>query len=235
MDGTAITLDTLVEEAGLPRPVITAYSSPSPQVGRLGKVHYTHDAMIDLIIERPFLSQNDLAAHFGYTPGWVSQIIASDAFQSKLAKRREEIIDPAIRATIEERIKALVIQSIEVLKRKLEGTGTGNVTDKLALGVMEASTRALGYGARGPLVQNNTQFVVQVPAKSSDPAAWEKSYGSQRAEKPAAHKPVTLDGSSEREVGLAAGAAESSPVPAVATKEASHAGVPGPIVDAQHA
>lgn len=133
------------------------------------KVHYSHDAMIDLIIESPWVSQNELAAHFGYTAGWVSQVIAADAFQARLAERKNELVDPAIRATIEERFKALVIQSFEVLKRKLEAP---RVSDELALGAMNGAAKALGYGARGPLIQNNAHFVVQLPGKAATAEEW---------------------------------------------------------------
>jgi hypothetical protein len=127
--------------------------------------------MIELIIQNPWISQNELAAHFGYTPGWVSQVIASDAFQEKMALRKSELIDPAIRATVEERFRALVIQSYEVLKRKLEV----NPSDDLALGVMNGAARALGYGARpAATTQVNNSFVVQLPSKSESSEAWIK-------------------------------------------------------------
>lgn len=136
--------------------------------GALKTVRYSHDAMIDLIISNPWTRQREIAAHFGYTEGWVSQVFTSDSFQSRLAERKEELIDPAIRSTIEERFKALVYQSFEVLKRKLEGP---QVSDDLALGVLNGAAKALGYGARAPLaIQQN--FVVQVPAKSVDSEAW---------------------------------------------------------------
>ena len=80
---------------------------PSGANRGVARVSYTHDAMIDAIIHNPTISQNQLAAHFGYTPGWVSQIIASDAFQARLAERTGELVDPTIRASVEDRFKAL--------------------------------------------------------------------------------------------------------------------------------
>ncbi len=101
--------------------------------------------MIDLVLQNPMISQNDLAEHFGYSAAWTSIIFNSDAFQARLAARKEEIIDPLIRGRIEEAIKGLVGQSVEILREKLAGA---NPSTDLALEVFKASTRAAGYGAR---------------------------------------------------------------------------------------
>mgnify|MGYP003429802526 CR=1 FL=1 len=111
------------------------------------KVSYSHDAMIDFIIADPTITQNALATKFGYTAGWVSQIIASDAFQARLAERTGELVDPTIRATVEEKFRGIVIRSLEILKEKLDRP-TAQIPDNLALRSIELSSRALGYGAR---------------------------------------------------------------------------------------
>lgn len=134
----------------------------------VAKLNYSHKAMIDEIVKNPHVSQGSLASIFGYTPGWISQVIATDAFQAALAERKNEIIDPVLRATVEERLKGLVLQSIDKLMTKMEG----NPSDDLTLGVLTAATKALGYGAKniGPVINN--QFVVQVPAKAVSSAQW---------------------------------------------------------------
>lgn len=131
--------DQLIDELkGSPRPAERAAT-----MGRLQKVRYTHQAMIDLIIEHPEYTQNQLAAHFGYTPGWISNVLASDAFQAAMAARREEIVDPELKASIEERFRALVIRSLEVLQAKLNAPA---VSDQVALRAAELGAKALGVG-----------------------------------------------------------------------------------------
>jgi hypothetical protein len=100
--------------------------------------------MADLILSNPAVSQGEIARHFGYTEGWVSQVIASDAFQAFIASRKDEIIDPMLRGAVEESFKGLVLQSIARLREKLEA----NPSDQLVLEVFKNSARALGYGAR---------------------------------------------------------------------------------------
>lgn len=121
--------------------------APAPTMGRLQRVSYTHQALIDLIIEQPELTQNQLAAHFGYTPGWISNILASDAFKEAMAGRREEILDPALKATVKERFEALTIQSLMVLQRKLS---QDQVSDQVALRAAELGAKALGVGGHAP-------------------------------------------------------------------------------------
>lgn len=126
--------------------------SPAATMGRLAKVRYTHEAMIEFILtnggkppeER--LTQGQIAAHFGYTEGWISNILAADAFQAALAARRAQIMDPEIVASIEERFKALTIQSLKVLQTKLTAPV---VSDQVALRCAELGAKALGVGGHG--------------------------------------------------------------------------------------
>jgi hypothetical protein len=117
--------------------------STAPTMGRLQKVRYTHEAMIDFIIENPGVSQDHLAAHFGFTPSWISNILASDSFQTAMARRKEEVVDPYLKASIEERFRALVIKSLDVLQAKLEAPV---VSDQVALRAAELGAKALGIG-----------------------------------------------------------------------------------------
>ncbi len=133
------------------------------------KVSYTHDAMIDMIVEKPTITQAELALNFGYTPGWVSQVINSDAFRERLAARKDDLVDPRIRMTLEDRIKGLVDTSLEILAKKLNDTQNMHV----AVRVFDVGVRALGYGAKGAGagVQINN-YVALVPPKANNPTQW---------------------------------------------------------------
>jgi hypothetical protein len=125
---------------------------PGPQ-----KVRYTHDAMINCIIANPAVSQNDLAKYFGYSAPWISQIIASDAFQARLSQRTEELVDPTILLSVKEQFNALVLTSLAILREKLKAP---NPPDNLVLRSLEVGSRALGYGARdiGTPITNNVNI-----------------------------------------------------------------------------
>lgn len=124
--------------------------------------------MADLLIANPAISQNAIAAHFGYTPGWVSQVINSDAFQAYLETRREELVNPVIMASVEEKLMALAKKSIDVLQEKLALEPKADT----ALKSLEVSTRALGYGAKDRGADVNVQFVVALPPKAQNADTW---------------------------------------------------------------
>lgn len=117
----------------------------APTMGNLQKLRYTHEAMVDLIVQNPAISQGQIAAAFGYTQAWVSNILASDAFQERLAARREAIVDPVLRLTLEERFRALTQRSLEVLMEKLHKP---QVSDTVALRAAELGARALNIGGQ---------------------------------------------------------------------------------------
>jgi hypothetical protein len=103
--------------------------------------------MVDLIVARPGISQNEIAAHFGYTASWVSLIITSDAFQSRLAARKDELVDPAIRLEIEAHFKGVIARSLAILEHKLSKS-PDTIPDNLALRALDIASRAAGYGAK---------------------------------------------------------------------------------------
>jgi hypothetical protein len=138
------------------------------ETNRLEKIRFSHEAMIDMILANPRIKNYELAEEFGYSPMWVSRVLGSDAFQAALAKRKTEIVDPFLVATMEERLKGLAIQSVEIIADKLEATKSAD----LALKTLDLSVKAMGFGARdrSPAVQNN--YVVQLPGKANSVDDW---------------------------------------------------------------
>ena len=138
------------------------------------RINYTHDALIDAIITNPEKTQREFAAIFGYGESWLSIIMNSDSFKERLHERREEIVNPILRATVEDRMKALVQKSTEILLERL----AVDPDPSLALKTLEVTSRSLGYGAKlaGPAVQVNVAPVAVVPAKELTASTWMQSY-----------------------------------------------------------
>lgn len=138
----------------------------------LKKIGFTHDAIIDEIIANPGITEQELGDKFGYSKVWISRLICSDAFQQRLALRKGEIIDPMLTATVEERLRGVTMQAIQVVEDKLEATGD----PKLAIQFLNLTVAARGYGARGGQpapIQNN--FVVALPARAENSEQWAKA------------------------------------------------------------
>jgi hypothetical protein len=121
------------------------------------KLRYTHEALADVLLTNPATTHKELAVMFDRTPVWVGYVINSDAFQVFLEKRREETCDPIVTFAIEERMRALANNSMDVLMEKLAVKPDA----QLALKALEITTKALGYGARTQ-VEVNTNAAVQL-------------------------------------------------------------------------
>ncbi|QGH72946.1 MAG: repressor protein CI [Siphoviridae sp. ctdEk19] len=165
------------------------------------KLNYTHDALIDAIIARPGCTQRQLAAVFGYSEAWLSQVMSSDSFKAQLALRRAEIIDPALVASVEERFEGVLRLGLDVVGNSL----VANPRPEFALKAIDVAARALGFGAKAPQVQVQNNFVAQIPAPIATTGGWlEQVHGTPPAETPA--PPAEESGGFEAAIaGLAGG------------------------------
>lgn len=147
------------------------------------KMNYSHEKLIEALIVNPRITQRALAAMFGYTEGWLSQVIRSDGFRELYEARRKELVDPTILQSLERRFESLSSRALDVLIEDLDARGNPEV----ALKALDIGSRALGYGAKaaGGSVNVHNNFVVAMPEKSVDSEAWI-----------AAHSPAarTIDG-----------------------------------------
>ena len=131
----------------------------APTMGVVAKIGYSHKDMIDYIIANPGITQNHLASRYGYTVGWVSNVMASDAWQSAMAARRTEICDPVLVATVEERFRGITLLSLERLKQKLEAPA---VSDNVVLKALELGAKAMGVGGNAPAAPPGQDHLAQL-------------------------------------------------------------------------
>lgn len=112
-------------------------------------VSYTHEAMIDLIIAEPTVSAVELGQIFNYSAGWVSRVIASDAFQARLAERKAQLTDPMVAQSLDERLRGVAMHSIDRLQEKLNNDDSAQLAvDALGLATIAIGTLAK-QGGRG--------------------------------------------------------------------------------------
>lgn len=134
----------------------------------IARVKYSHDAMIDILIADPSISQGAIAQQFGYTQAWVSRVMNSDAFLARLAERKSDLVDPSIALTLDEKFRALANQSLDIVMEKLAVTKNPDT----ALKSLELASKALGYGARQQNLNVQQNFVVAMPTKVQSPEDW---------------------------------------------------------------
>lgn len=132
------------------------------------KISYTHDAMIDMIIACPDISQGELAQTFGYSQTWISIVIGSDAFQTRLKERKGQLTDPKIQATINDRLDGLAKRSLDKLIERLDTNSSITNADLIKMA-------ALGVGDKNKLPPAPTGpnlYVVNLPPAAPDAKTW---------------------------------------------------------------
>jgi len=73
--------------------------------------------------------------------------MSSDAWQSAMAARRDEVVDPVLVATVDERFRALTNRSLDRLMEKLDAP---QVSDQVVLRAVELGAKAMGVGGNAP-------------------------------------------------------------------------------------
>ncbi len=124
-----------------------AAEPPAPTMGTIAKLRYSHQDMIDYIIANPQVSQGALAARYGYSQSWISNVMASDAWKSQFAARRAEVVDPVLGLSMNERFEAMATRSLERLMEKLDQP---QVSDNVVLKAVELGAKAMGIGGNAP-------------------------------------------------------------------------------------
>jgi len=119
---------------------------------------FTHDALAQWMIENPSSNLGDAAEHFGYTRGWLSCIIHSDAFQA----RYKELLDKADVVVIHDipaKLRGIASQALEGLAAEVEVASTlGGAQNRTFLKeTSDMVLRRLGYGeSKTSINVNNT-------------------------------------------------------------------------------
>lgn len=128
-----------------------------PEIARLS---HTHEAIMNWMLENPGRLLGECATHFGYSQAWLSCVIHSDVFQSRLRERQDEI-GSIIAYDIPTKLRAVADIAIEKLAAQLEKSDNAGFIHETADMVLNR----LGYGPhRGGGVTVNAapqvQFVI---------------------------------------------------------------------------
>ena len=131
-------------------------------MAQIQNISYTHDQIMNWLMQNPEKSLRECADYFGYTQGWLSQVIHSDIFQQQFKVRQGEVFS-RVAADIPVKLKALADVAIEKVGSALERSEDG----EFALDVFDKTMHRLGYApnsSRGiapppPQLQQNNFFI----------------------------------------------------------------------------
>lgn len=133
------------------------------------KVRYVHDAIIDEILVNPSITQTELSKSFGYTQAWISIIVNSDAFKTRLAERKGQLIDPQITARAEDRLDGVANRALDKILDRLESVIPLKPLELVAIAKLGVGDRA---NRPAQAAQTNNLYVFTAPAVPDTSAEW---------------------------------------------------------------
>lgn len=126
----------------------------------IGKISYSHEALINWLLVNPDRPLSDAAAYFGYTQAWLSTIIHSDVFQAKLLLRQNAVF-ASVAADLPAKLGTAAHIALDRMTEKLTTTDDPryllDATDKL-LHRMGYAPAAARNPIAAPVIQTNTQI-----------------------------------------------------------------------------
>ena len=108
-------------------------------------LNYSHEALVDLLMVNPAATNAELGAKFGRTAQWVMLVKSSGLFREAYALRLNEVADPLVKASIEERLEMLTARSLDVVMEKL-ARPAADIPDNLAIAAAQLGAKASGLG-----------------------------------------------------------------------------------------
>ena len=103
----------------------------------ISKVSHIHECIINEMIANPTISQQELCAVFGYSTSWMNRLVNSDSFQARLAERRQEVMDPQIRARLKDKLESVTLQALNSIEHKLNSPDSSADLALQSLGVIQ--------------------------------------------------------------------------------------------------
>jgi hypothetical protein len=101
------------------------------------------DELVQWLVEHPWASHAQIGAAFGKNAAWFASVLVTERFLQALEPHREEVQNPHVTSSMEQRFQALLIRSMDVVQTKMS-VGGGD-----ALLAAKIFTKALGYGGLG--------------------------------------------------------------------------------------
>ncbi len=133
------------------------------------RLRWNHDLVIDTMLADPGLTQTDIARQFNVSNTWVSILVNSDAFKERLRERKAELMDPVLRASLEEKLNGIANTALDRLAKRLDNPGLEMKNQDLI------AIAKLGIGDRNMTKDNKpvtNLYVVAMPAQAQTTQSW---------------------------------------------------------------
>lgn len=112
-------------------------------MSQIQKLSVKHETIMDFLMAHPAIRLGDVASHFGVTQPWLSQVIHSDVFQSRLKEKKDVAFHHTV-LPLREKMTALAHMSIDKLMEQVPLQTDASVVNKVAENVLDR----LGFGSK---------------------------------------------------------------------------------------
>lgn len=107
------------------------------------KVSIKHEEIMNFMLANPTRKLQDVARHFGITPAWLSCVIHSEAFQARLAERKDAIFNETV-LPLKEKMTVVAHQVLDTLVERVP-----TMSDKDLNNLADQTLEKLGFGSKG--------------------------------------------------------------------------------------
>jgi hypothetical protein len=128
---------------------------PAASPARVKSWRMWYDDIIDWVLTHPGQDLKGAAGYLGRSPQWLRLIVRSDAFQARLAKRRDET-SHQINEGITQRLSQTALTGLDILLQQMETKRT-NIPIERVIGAVDMTLTRLGYGEVPAAAQTNVQ------------------------------------------------------------------------------
>lgn len=135
-------------------------------------LRHWHRTLADLILAHPEATQRELARKLDRSEYWMSVVVNSDAFQEYLASRREELHNPVVVASFEQKVAAVGRLAMDKFAERIEqGAAIEHTTllEAASLAAKVAGVGGFGQRQQGPGVN---LYMVQAPPQAASTKDW---------------------------------------------------------------
>lgn len=131
----------------------------------------SHEAIMDYLMGHPSVRLGDVAAHFGYSAGWLSQIIHSDIFQTRLKEKTDIAFHHTV-LPLREKMQAAASMAMDKIIENLPNEPDLRTVSSVAEGMLDR----LGFSSKpitpgGNLTINQQNNFVSLPNTTRDEIA----------------------------------------------------------------
>lgn len=122
------------------------------------KLSIKHIDILNFLLANPMVKLQDVAAHYGITQPWLSQVIHSDMFQRLLKERQDAVFHHTV-LPLKEKLTTLAHQALDKLYDRVEATNDVGELREVATSALDR----IGFSPKAaPAVVNNnvTQLMV---------------------------------------------------------------------------